>query len=345
MTSPMLRIGVIGLGHWGPNHLRAFEQCPGASVVAAADSSPDRRRHIAGLYHHIELGADASDVIARPDVDAVVIATPARTHFELAKAALQSGKHLLLEKPMCTSLSEAHELVALAGRTGRVMVHGHVFLYNAGIRYVRDGLRDGRFGAVQYLHATRTNLGPIRSDVNVVEDLATHEITIYDYLLGRGPGWVSATGSRLLGTPREDVAFITLEYGDGILAHIHASWLNPRKIRTMTLVGTQRMVVWDDMEPLEPVRVYDKGLMEEPYYDSFGEFQLRLRDADILIPKLSLQEPLRVQAEAFVRRLTTGERTPSEADAGLRVVACLDAIRQSLAAGGRRIAVSNGVAA
>jgi predicted dehydrogenase len=226
-----------------------------------------------------------------------------------------------------------------------VLVHGHVFLYNPGIRYVRDGLAAGRFGAVQYLHATRTNLGPIRSDVNVVEDLATHEITIFDFLLGRGPNWVSATGSRLLGTDREDVAFVSLEYGAGVLAHVHVSWLNPQKIRTMTLVGTERMIVWDDMQTLEPVRVYDKGLMEEPYYDSFGEFQLRLRDADIVIPKVAMQEPLKLQADAFIRRLAAGEPTPSEAESGVRVVACLEAIQQSLREDGRRVAVSTEVIA
>jgi predicted dehydrogenase len=189
------------------------------------------------------------------------------------------------------------------------------------------------------VHATRTNLGPIRPDVSVVEDLATHELTIFDYLFGRVPNWVSAAGGRLLGTDREDVAFVTLEYGDAMLAHAHVSWLNPQKVRSITLVGTHRMVVWDDMQPTEPVRVYDKGVKEEPYYDSFGEFQLRLRDGDIVMPKINSQEPLRTQAEAFVRRLTTGEPTSSEGMAGVRVVACLEAIRESLNADGRRVAV------
>jgi predicted dehydrogenase len=345
MSGSQVGIAVVGLGHWGPNHIRAFAQAPGARVVAAADLSAARRSHVAALYPGIDLVADARELVRRPDVDAVVVATPATTHFALAKAALDAGKHVLLEKPMCTSLDEARALVDLATRTRRALVHGHVFLYNAGIRYVREGLAAGRFGAVQYLHATRTNLGPIRTDVNVVEDLASHEITIFDYLFGRAPNWVSATGSRLLGTDREDVAFVTLEYGDGILAHVHVSWLNPQKIRTMTLVGTHRMVVWDDMQPLEPVRVYDKGLMEEPYYDSFGEFQLRLRDADIVIPKVPMQEPLKVQADAFLRRVRDGEATPSEADSGVRLVACLEAIRRSLHDGGRRVAVSHEVAA
>jgi predicted dehydrogenase len=164
-------------------------------------------------------------------------------------------------------------------------------------------------------------------------------------LFGCAPNWVSATGGRLLGTEREDVAFVTLEYGDATLAHVHVSWLNPQKVRSITVVGTQRMVVWDDMNAGEPVRVYDKGLMQEPYYDSFGDFQLSLRDGDIVVPKINLQEPLRTQADAFVRRLRTGEQTPSEAEAGVRLVACLEAIRASLDADGRRVAVADAVGA
>lgn len=345
MESRNVGIGVIGLGHWGPNHVRVFSQCPGARVVVAADPSADRRRHVSQLYRDVELTADADEVFARPDVDAVVIATPARTHFGITKTALEAGKHVLLEKPMCTALAEARELVALAASQRRVLMHGHVFLYNGGIRYLHDGIAKQDFGSIQYVHATRTNLGPIRRDANVVEDLATHEITIFDYLFGRAPRWVSAVGSRLLGTDREDVAFVTLEYGEGLLAHVHVSWLNPQKVRMLTLVGTQRMVVWNDMEPLEQVRVFDKGLMEEPYYDSFGEFQLRLREGDIVIPRLILQEPLRVQAEAFIRRLTAGDPTVSEGEAGVRLVACLEAIDQSLREEGRRVAVSSEVRA
>lgn len=336
-------IGVIGLGHWGPNHVRVFGQCPGARVVVAADPSADRRRHVGQLYHDVILVADAQEVFNRADVDAVVIATPARTHYAVTKATLEAGKHVLLEKPMCTALGEAQELVSLAQKAGRVLMHGHVFLYNGGIRYLRDEMAKGTFGSVQYAHATRTNLGPIRRDANVVEDLASHEITIFDYLFGCAPTWVSAVGSRLLGTDREDVSFITLQYGESALAHAHVSWLNPQKVRMLTIVGTQRMVVWNDMEPLEQVRVFDKGLKEEPYYDSFGEFQMRLRDGDIVIPRLNLQEPLRVQADAFIRRLTTGERTVSEGEDGLRLVACLEAIEQSMRQEGRRVAVTSEV--
>lgn len=343
MASTSVGIGVVGLGHWGPNHVRVFSQCAGARVVVAADPSADRRKYVSQLYRDVALVADANELFSRSDVDAVVIATPARTHFALTKTALEAGKHVLLEKPMCTSLAEARELVSLAEKAGRVLMHGHVFLYNGGIRYLHDGIAKGSFGSIQYVHATRTNLGPIRRDANVVEDLATHEITIFDYLFGCAPNWVSAVGSRLLGTDREDVAFVTLQYGESALAHAHVSWLNPQKVRMLTIVGSQRMVVWNDMEPLEQVRVFDKGLMEEPYYDSFGEFQMRLRDGDIVIPRLSLQEPLKAQADAFIRRLTTGEPTVSEGDAGVRLVASLEAIDQSLREEGRRVAVSSEV--
>jgi predicted dehydrogenase len=340
VTRAPLGIGVIGLGHWGPNHVRVFGQCTGARVVVAADPAEARRRHVAQLYRDVEVVEDARDVVRRPDVDAVVVATPVRTHVEITTAALLEGKHVLLEKPMCTSLAQAHALCGLAAQQNRLLVHGHVFLYNGGIRYLAEGLRRGDFGAVQYIHATRTNLGPIRTDVNVVDDLATHELTIFNHLFGGTPSWLSASGSCLLGTAREDVAFVTMSYGD-VLAHVHVSWLDPQKTRTITIVGTRRMVVWNDMEQGEPVRVYDKGLMEEPYYDSFGEFQLRLRDADILIPKIGLQEPLRAQAEAFIRRVVSGEPTPCEAETGVQVVSCLETIRESLREGGRRLAIES----
>ena len=336
----MIIINCIGVGHWGPNLVRAFATNPEARVGTVCDLSEERlalvRRNIP------QVSSCSKDPLATaidPDADAVVIATPVSTHYALAKAALEAGKHVLVEKPLCRSVAEGEELVELARRQGKQLSVGHVFLFNNGVRAVRNLIRSGELGRIHYIYSTRTNLGPIRADVSVIEDLATHEITIFDFLFGRAPNWVSAAGSCLLGTSRQDVAFVTLEYGDGTLAQIHVSWLHPQKIRTLTVVGTKRMVVWDDMEAAEPVRVYDKGVVEEPYYDSFGEFKLRLRDADIVIPKIHLQEPLRVQAEAFIRRLTTGEATPCEAEAGVRVVACLEAIRRSLGQDGNRVPV------
>lgn len=330
-------IGVIGLGHWGPNHVRVFNECQNAKVVACTDPEESRRSYIRRLYPDVAV-VDASDgIFERDDIDAVVIATPARTHYNLAKAALKAHKHILIEKPVCNSVKEAEELAVMSRKTGLVMMQGHVFLYNRGIQFIRKGLDRGVFGNIQYFHATRTNLGPIRHDVNVVRDLATHEFSIFDYFFGCLPHWISAAASRPLNTPREDVAFLSMEYPDKILAHIHVSWLHPQKIRTLTLVGDKRMVVWDDMNLAEPVRVYNKGVVKEPYYDSFGEFQVRLRDVDMMVPKLNVKEPLQLQAQAFLHQLKNGGTSRRGIEAGLRVMKCLEAAEKSLRASGKRI--------
>jgi predicted dehydrogenase len=337
MTKRAVRLGIVGLGHWGPNHVRVFQQCTDAKVVVCADSSAERCLYISKLYPAIRVVGDASELLRCDDVDAVVIATPTHTHYALAKAALRAGKHILLEKPMCSTIKEAEELIQLGKKMGSILMNGHVFLYNRGIQYVKEEAKKGSFGKIQYVHATRTNLGPIRYDINVIRDLATHEFSISDYLFGRLPKWLSASASFLLGTPREDVAFLTMEYQPGILTHAHVSWLHPQKIRTMTLVGDKRMVYWNDLDASEPIRIYNKGVMDEPYYDSFGEFQLRLRDGSVLIPKLSLEEPLRLQAEAFIQSVKKGKVSLSGPEAGLRVMRCLDAAQRSLRSNGRRI--------
>ncbi len=339
-----LGIGVIGLGHWGPNHVRTFSQMEGARVVMCADLAENRRAHITRLYRDLVVVPDADQVFANAEVDAVVIATPTHTHFDLSKRAMQAGKHVLLEKPMCTSMEEASTLAELSVKLAVTLMHGHVFVYNRAVQYLRERAVRGDFGDLQYLDAVRTNLGPIRSDIDVVQDLAVHEISIFDYLFGGLPDWVQAVGTCPLGTPREDVAFITMEYGE-ILAHAHVSWLHPQKVRTLTLVGDKRMVFWNDMDTLEPIRIYDKGLTDEPYYDTFGEFQLRLRDADILIPKIVLDEPLRVQALAFIARATNGTPSLSDVEAGLRVMRCLEAVRYSLKHEGKRVRLDPGAGA
>jgi len=343
-TCKPVGVGVIGLGHWGPNHVRTFSQMEGARVVMCADLAENRRAHITRLYHDLPVVPDADQVFANAEVEAVVIATPTHTHFGLAERAMQTGKHVLLEKPMCTSMKEASTLAELSVKLGVTLMLGHVFVYNRAVQYLRKRAVRGDFGNLQYIDAVRTNLGPIRSDINVVQDLAVHEITIFDYLFGALPDWVQAAGTCPLGTPREDVAFITMEYGD-VLAHAHVSWLHPQKVRTLTLVGDKRMVFWNDMDTLEPIRIYDKGLTDEPYYDTFGEFQLRLRDADIVIPKILLDEPLRVQALAFLARVTNGTPSLSDAEAGLRVMRCLEAVRYSLKHEGERVRLQSGASA
>ncbi len=336
MVDKIINVGVIGLGHWGPNHVRVFNGCEGAKVIACADLSEARREHIHKIYPDIHVTASATPIFANKTIDAVVVATPTSTHFEFARAAIETGKHVLLEKPMCGSLKEASQLVELARKAGVVLMPGHVFLYNRGIQFIKDGAIRGDFGRLEYLDATRTNLGPIRPDINAVQDLAVHEFSIFDAIFGTLPRWVSASGSCLLKTSREDVAFISLEYGGG-LAHLHVSWLHPQKTRQMTLVGDKRMVVWNDMNAEEPLRIYDKGVAEEPYYNSFGEFQLLLRDREIQIPRLKLEEPLALQAAAFVGKLHEASFDASGAREGLRVMKCLEAAMKSLREDGRRV--------
>lgn len=335
-------IGVIGLGHWGPNHVRVFNECQHAKVVACSDPEESRRSYIRRLYPNVAVIDTTDQIFERDDVDAVVIATPAHTHYKLAKAALKAHKHILIEKPVCNSVKEVEELAVMSRKTGLVMMQGHVFLYNRGIQFIKKGLDRGDFGNIQYFHAARTNLGPIRGDVNVVRDLATHEFSIFDYFFGCLPHWISAAASKPLKTPREDVAFLSMEYPGGILAHVHVSWLHPQKIRTLTFVGDKRMVVWDDLNLAEPVRIYNKGVIREPYYDSFGEFQVRLRDMDTMVPNLDVKEPLQLQAQAFLHRMRNGGVNGSEIQAGLRVMKCLETAEKSLRNSGKRIYLKHG---
>ena len=337
MKNGRVGIGIVGLGHWGPNHVRVFHQSSHAEVKACCDPDARRRAYISKAYPGARVFEKAEELFSRKDVEAVVIATPAGTHFALAKAALSAGKHVLLEKPMCASLKEAEELFAAAGAAGKVVMHGHVFIHNPGIRYIKEALSRGDLGHLQYLHATRTNLGPIRPDVNVIQDLAIHEFSIFHCLFDAVPVWIQAAGGRPLKTPREDVAFISMEFPGGVLAHAHVSWLHPQKIRTLTAVGDKKMVFWNDMDAAEPVRVFDKGVMEEPYYDSFGQFRLLLRDSGVLIPKLSSEEPLKLQAEAFLGRVRDGVFSSKEAAAGLEVMRCLEAAQRSLQNEGGRV--------
>ncbi len=342
MKNKQIGIGIIGLGHWGPNHLRVFHESEHAKVVMCADSSESRQDVIQKRYRDVTFTAKAEDIFSCPEVDAVIIATPTHTHHTLAKQALQADKHLLLEKPMCASLREAEELSTLAAKNNKVLMNGHVFIYNRGIQFIKEGLSRGSFGKLQYLDARRTNLGPIRRDVNVIQDLAAHEFAIFDYFFGSVPLWVQAAGSCVLGTSHEDVAFLSMEYPGGILVHVQVSWLHPQKIRSLTLVGQKRMVFWNDMEPAEPIRIYDKGVMEEPYYDSFGEFQMRLRDADVLIPKVYLEEPLRLEADAFLNAVRNGRHDRTQTESGVRVMRCLEAANRSLKENGNRIILMRG---
>lgn len=332
----MIGIGLIGYGHWGPNHARTFNALPDCAVRAVADADERRRAAAARALPTARVSADFREMLADPEVHAVVVATPLTTHHGLVKEALLAGKDVLVEKPICYTAHEADELVELAAREDRVLMCGHIFLFNAGVNRLREYIRDGTLGRVYYMAATRTNLGPLRTDVNALYDLGSHDVSIFHYLLDGRPREVAAWGEAYLQHDVEDVAFSCLEYPNRTLCHMHVSWLNPRKERTLVVVGEKKMVVWDDMQTLESLRLYDKGLMQEPYYDSFGHFQLVLRDADILIPKLKAEEPLRAQDTHFLDCVRE-RKTPLTDGAFARdVVLALEALQRSLRKGGSR---------
>jgi predicted dehydrogenase len=338
----MVGIGLIGYGHWGPNHVRVFSQFTDSCVLMIADTDRKRLETAQQQFPTIEITPDHEALFQNPKIDAVVIATPVTTHYSLVKAALLAGKDVLVEKPITYTATEAGQLVELADQLGRVLMCGHVFLFNPGIRKLRQYLEEGTIGRVYYMAATRTNLGPLRRDVNALYDLGSHDISIFSFLLGSQALDVAAWGECFLQHDLEDVTFACLEYPNKTLCHMHVSWLNPRKERTLVVVGDKKMAVWDDTSALEPIRLYDKGMMQEPYYDSFGQFQLVLRDADIVIPKLKSEEPLKGQDRHFLDCIQSRQRPLTDGRFAREVMLTLEALQRSLRKGGARQRVERG---
>ena len=338
-SSATLRVGIVGFGQWGPNHARILRSLEGCDVVRICDHDPVRRETAQRQFRGVEVTANPADVVAAGDIDAVVIATPVSSHVPLAEQALLAGKHVLCEKPLAATARECRLLRDLAVSRQLTLMVGHVFLYNPGVRQLKADLDRGELGRPYYLAATRTNLGPVRHDVGAIADLASHDISIFNHLLGSTPSEVSATGGSFLRQGIEDVAFLTLHYPPGIVCHAHVSWLNPRKVRQVTVVGDRRMAVWDDMNLQEPIRYHDKGVTAGDY-SSFGEFQLILRDGAITIPKLRLFEPLACQDQEFVDCIRSGRRPTADAEFGLGVVRVVEAAATSLAQGGRMTTVA-----
>ncbi|MBT9548966.1 MAG: Gfo/Idh/MocA family oxidoreductase [Candidatus Sericytochromatia bacterium] len=340
-ASPPLYTALIGCGHWGPNYLRVIQQLLGVEMRWAADLSPSRRESLSRQFPQVKMTDQVSDIWDDPAVQAVIVATPAASHPELVEAALKAGKHVLCEKPLTISPAESDALVALAAEKQRILMVGHTFLFNTGIRQLKTYLSEKKLGQLYYLHSTRTNLGPIRSDVGAIEDLASHDIAIFNYLLAALPEEVSARGHSCLPHAHTDLAFMTFAYPGGVLAHVHVSWLNPVKVRQMTLVGSEKMVTWDDINVVEPIRIFDAGVMQEPYYHDFGQYQLLPKQGDTWIPRLQLSEPLKAEVEAFVAAIQTQSPPLSDGAFGADVVRVLEATRQSLAAGGAPVKIAS----
>ena len=336
-----LRMGVIGCGHWGPNHVRVFAEMERSEVTICADTDASSLKRIANRHPTIRTTSDYRTILDDETIDAVVIATPTHTHGTLTREALLAGKHVLVEKPLCTDTIEARDLTALAERVDRVLMIGHVFLYNNGIIRLRQAIESGSLGGIHYLDAVRTNLGPVRGDVNALYDLGTHDISIFNYLLDATPVAVSAHGSCISQEAIEDVCFATLKYANGVLGHIHVSWLNPQKVRTLTVVGQRKMAHWDDVDPTDTLRIHDKRLEEPPHYDSFGAFQYLLHSADVHMPRIDRVEPLINQANAFLDTVLDQKPCRSGGKEAEAVVAVLEAASRSLRSGGVLCAVAS----
>jgi predicted dehydrogenase len=339
----VIDMAVIGCGEWGPNHVRNFQSQAGARVRVAVDLDPKRLSRIRELFPAVEGSSETDRVLADPGIQAVVVATPLQTHHGLVKKALLAGKHVLCEKPLCESVVQGRELIDLAQARGLVLMVGHVFLFNPGIMKVKQILESGALGNLHYLHAIRTNLGPIRRDCNAAFDLATHDISIFNWLVGCEPQEVSATGGCFLQPGIEDVVSISLKYPGQVFGSIQASWLNPKKVRQITVVGSKQMVTWDDLQLGSPVACYDKGANSNKHYDDFGEFlRIATWDGDVRLPKVHTEEPLKLQARHFLDAIAKGGAERSGGESALGVVGVLEAAAKSLRENGRAVPVESG---
>jgi predicted dehydrogenase len=334
-----LRVAVVGAGHWGPNLIRNFDNPPASIVHVVVDREAGRLEQVRARFPGIRVSEKFEDVIGDSSIECVVIATPTSTHYPLVKAALEARKHVLVEKPITTHAAEAEELTQLAEKAGVVLMVGHVFLFNGAVQKVREYLERGELGRVYYVSMVRTNLGPIRVDVNASWDLISHDVSIANYWLGEVPETVSAIGGTWINPGIEDAVFATLRYPGGMLANVHASWLNPRKARDITVAGDKRMLTFDDMNLLEPVRIYDKQVTDKTikptFIDSFALFRASVRDGDITIPKISAGEPLRVECDHFLDCVRHRKRPLVGGPEATAVVRVLEAIDRSMRDGGR----------
>jgi predicted dehydrogenase len=339
----MVRVAQLGCGYWGPNLLRNFSAQADCHVVVVAENDPKRRQYVEATYPRTRTSPDWQSVIDDPDIDAVVIATPASTHFALAKAALEADKHVFIEKPLAKSLVEADELVALAEARTRILMVGDTFLYNEAVRYLKRLVKQGDLGEIYYIYTQRLNLGQVRTDVNAWWNLAPHDVSILLYLMDwELPVSVSAHGIDYVQPGIEDVVFANLTWASRVTAHIQVSWLDPGKTRKVTVVGNRKMVVYDDVVD-DKIAILDKGIDRVPMagermdYDFFSKYQLLQRTGDILLPRINLQEPLKVEAGHFLDCVRTGETPLTGPHHGRSVVAVLEAGQKSLEGDGRAV--------
>jgi predicted dehydrogenase len=332
-------IAVVGCGYWGPNLIRNFARVKDGRLVAICDQNRARLEAIGRDYPGVALQTEYDALLLDPGVDAVAVATSVPTHYRLARAALLAGKHVFVEKPLCLRTEEARDLVAIAARERRALMVGHLLKYHPAVEFLDQYIKAGYLGEVRYLYSQRLNLGQVRRDENALWSLGPHDIAVANHLLGADPIAVCAVGESYLQAGVHDVVFLTVRYPDRKLAHVHVSWLDPHKTRKLTVVGSLQMAVFDDMEPAEKIRLYDKGVDLPTLAGGDTGAGLRLRFGDICIPRLSGTEPLQAECQHFVDCLREGSVPRSDGVDGLRVVQVLEAAERSLAEGGRPVAI------
>jgi predicted dehydrogenase len=332
-------IAVVGTGDWGANLVRNFANLPGARLAAVHDSDPQRLKKTAAQHPGTRAVASLDELLALAEVQGVVVAASAASHHALAKALLEAGKDVFVEKPLALSAGHAEELVRIARRLDRVLMVGHLLLYHPAVRYLKGLVERGELGDLYYIYSQRVNLGKVRRDENALWSFAPHDLSVILHLLGTEPTDVVARGSAFLQGTVEDVVFVDLRFPGGRLAHVHVSWLDPHKLRKFTVVGSGKMAVFDDMEASEKIRIYDKGVDRGGQVVSYGD-ALTVRSGDIMIPKISLQEPLRLECQHFVD-CVRDHRTPlTDGTSGLQVVRVLAAAQASLDQGGTPVSLA-----
>jgi predicted dehydrogenase len=324
-TSDLVRVALIGFGHWGPNYARILAgTLGGARLVACAEPSAGRLAAFERQYPAARAYADYNRMLRDGDIDAAIVATPTSTHREIVEACLGAGLDVLVEKPLAATVADAEALTALARGTARTLMVGHTFLFNPAVRAIKAYIDQGLLGEIRYLYFQRTGLGPIRQDVNALWDLAPHDFSMLRYWLGADPIDLVARGQAYLKPGTEDVVFVTLNYPNKVLASVHVSWLDPVKTRRVTVVGDKKMVVFDDTHATEKLRIYDRGADYQPREGGFAEFIAAVRDGDIVIPRLEPLEPLREQLAHFVECVATGREPLTSAQDGIAVVRVLE---------------------
>ena len=334
-----IRIGVVGCGYWGPNFIRNLRGLPECRLTVMCDVNPERLSHMRALYPEVTGESDFSRMLSRPDLDAVVIATSVRHHFPMARSALLAGKHTLIEKPMASSAAECEELIAIAREQGVVLMVGHTFLYSAAVRKIKQIVENNDIGELRYISARRLNLGLFQKDINVTWDLAPHDLSIILYIMQELPESVNCRGNAHITPGIEDVTSMSLQFSKERSAIVHSSWHDPRKVREMTIVGSKRMIVYDDIAPQEKIKVFDVRVERPPHYDTFAEFHYAYHYGDTYTPYLKQDEPLKTECQHFLECISQGNLPLTSGRTGADVVRILEASSASLRLAGAPVSL------